>query len=109
MLEMNALLQDMMFQILVADALLTDVKPFASAVQFHLTITMLHILINQNVLNAVLVQRFVPSRQLLTVKDPVRLHVRLRQFLSMKTMPLKLITENVFNAVLAFISVPSVQ
>ena len=57
----NVLLQDMKLQIHAVVVLLTDVRMCVKEVQFLLTITTWHTLINQSVLNADSVQRFVLS------------------------------------------------
>ena len=57
----NVLLQDMKLQIHAVVVLLTDVRMCVKEVQFLLTITTWHTLINQSVLNADSVQRLVLS------------------------------------------------
>lgn len=57
----NVLLQDMKLQIHAVVVLHTDVRMCVKEVQFLLTITTWHTLINQSVLNADSVQRFVLS------------------------------------------------
>ena len=57
----NVLLQDMKLQIHAVVVLLTDVRMCVKEVQFLLTITTWHTLINQSVLNADSVQKFVLS------------------------------------------------
>ena len=57
----NVLLQDMKLQIHAVVVLLTDVRMCVKEVQFLLTITTWHTLINQCVLNADSVQKFVLS------------------------------------------------
>ena len=57
----NVLQQDMKLQIHAVVVLLTDVRMCVKEVQFLLTITTWHTLINQSVLNADSVQKFVLS------------------------------------------------